>query len=277
MADTGQRTEYAELTAEELEKRLREVFFYPDTIDETVFRELETLREALEKKRPVEEADPEEAWQRFLEDRSEELSELFSPESPKPAEPRRRLPGPRAMLRRVLVAAAVILLLAGAALAADSLGLRVWSPRWNDSAGRYVLQAREASAEGTVLAALRELEITEPVYPAKLPEGFVITESRISKDPLVLMEQYARGDKRLSLTITPLKGFETSLYQPDGESARAYAAGRAVHYMFRSEGTVTAVWCTEHYAVSVSGNLSLNEIRRIIDSVYASPEGGHRS
>ena len=43
------------------------------------------------------------------------------------------------------------------------------------------------------------------MYPAKLPEGFVITESHISEDPLVMMEQYARGNERLSITITPVK------------------------------------------------------------------------
>ena len=39
---------YGELTAEELERRLRETFFYTDKIDETVYRELERLRASLE-------------------------------------------------------------------------------------------------------------------------------------------------------------------------------------------------------------------------------------
>ena len=56
MAETkrDREAELAALSAEELERRLREAFFYPDQIDETVFRELEELREALEKKRPTE-------------------------------------------------------------------------------------------------------------------------------------------------------------------------------------------------------------------------------
>ena len=42
------KAELEALTAEELEQRLREAFFYPDKIDDTVFSELEALREALE-------------------------------------------------------------------------------------------------------------------------------------------------------------------------------------------------------------------------------------
>ena len=43
MAETkrDREAELAVLSADELEQRLREAFFYPDQIDETVFRELE--------------------------------------------------------------------------------------------------------------------------------------------------------------------------------------------------------------------------------------------
>jgi hypothetical protein len=264
-----ERTKYAGLTAEELELRLRESFFCPDRIDETVYRELEELREALEGKRPPEgEPDPEEAWQRFLEDRGEELAALWGPEEPRQAAARPPVRTASALLRRVLIAAAVLVLLAGAALAAGPLGLLAWTPGWNAAAGRYEPAAQEVSGESPIPAALRELGITEPVYPARLPEGFVITESHISEDPLVLMEQYADGDRLLSITVTPTVGFRTAIYKMRGEDYREYASGAGVHYLFRNEGAITAVWYTKNYTTSVSGNLSLAEIKGIIDSLY---------
>ena len=107
------------------------------------------------------------------------------------------------------------------------------------------------------------------MYPAKLPEGFVITESRISEEPLVLMEQYARGDRHFSITVTPIDGFRISVYQRGGEPVREYASGRAINYVFETERTVTAIWYTKHYATSVSGNLSLTEMKEIMDSLPA--------
>ena len=269
------KRKYGEMGTEELERKLRETFFYTDRIDETVYLELERLRKALEEREPEAISDSaEEFWERFTGNHGEELDRICaaSARTRTAAKAGRR----RAILRSVLIAAAVFALLAGAALAAGPR-LRAWTPGWNAAAGRYEPVVREAADRGTVLAALTELGITEPVYPTRLPEGFSITESHISREPLVLMEQYARGDQRLSITITPLKGFDAAVYQPEGETAREYRTGRTVHYMFRSEGTITAIWCTEHYAASLSGNLSLNEIKSIIDSVYALPKGGPRS
>ena len=129
----------------------------------------------------------------------------------------------------------------------------------------------ETDGHKYIPAALEKLGITEPLYPGKLPEGFVITESHISKDPLVLMEQYARGDKQLSITVTPIKGFETAVYQKVGKMAQEYESGKIVHYIFETDNTVTAIWYTKHYATTISGNITREEIKEIIDSIH---EGG---
>ena len=232
------RKEYGEMTVEELERELREVFFCTDRIDGPLSEELERIREALEQN----------------------------------ARPR-----PHALLRGFLIAAALVVLLAGAALAADSLGLWAWVPRWNAAAGRYEPAGQEASGESPIPAALAELGITEPVYPAKLPEGFVITESHISEEPLVLMEQYAKGDRLFSLTVTPIKGFKSAVYPAEGVAPREYGADQAVHYLFKNGETIIAVRYTDHYATTVSGNISLDEIEWIMDSFGAPWEGGSLS
>ena len=266
------RKEYDEMTAEELELELRKAFFCTDQIDGPLSEELERIREALDRKRPVEYLyTPEESWAQFRADHGDESGVLIVPsEEPETGEIQVRAPRHRtvpALLRRVLIAAAVVVVLTGAALAADSLGLWAWVPRWNAAAGRYEPAAMEVSGEGPILAALAELGITEPVYPAKLPESFVITESHISEDPLVLMEQYARGNERLSITITPIDGFKTVVYQKSGKPIREYRDSKSAHYMFENEGTITAIWYTKNYAVFISGNLRLDEITQIIDSL----------
>jgi len=265
---------YDEMSIEELERELRETFFYSDKIDEHLSRELELIREALERKRPTELLHtPEEAWEAFLADNAEELAPFLSPQAEVKAETRggkKRAARARRvapLLRRVLIAAVLALLLAGAALAADALGLVAWVPRWNAAAGRYEPAAQEVSVESPIPAALAELGITEPVYPAKLPEGFVITESHISTEPLVLVEQYARGSERLSITVTPIKGFETVVFQQGGKPPREYRSGGTVHYVFETENTVTAIWYTKHYATAISGSITRGEIKEIIASM----------
>ena len=264
--------DYEEMTAEELELRFRETFFYPDRIDETVYLELERLRAALEKKQPLAfDRTAEDFWESFAREHGEELDRCCAGEAERPAA--RKTGRRRGILRSVLIAAVIAVLLAGAALAADYAGLWAWTPRWNAAAGRYEPAAQEVSGESPIPAALAELGITEPLYPAKLPKGFTLTESRISKDPLVLMEQYAHGDQRLSITVTPIKGFETVVYQKGGEAAQEYKTGKVVHYVYETDNTLTAIWYTEHYATSVSGNLTRQEIKGIIDSIYERSAG----
>ena len=286
---------YEDLTLAELQREAWEALMDTDLIDEAMTEELEKLRETLNRKRPAEYLySPEEAWLHFLEDRGEELEPFFTrlsgasetepgessvpTDDPQPSPLRVRAGGSGRgrPLRRVssgkrtgcfLIAAVIVVLLAGAALAADSLGLWAWVPRWNAAAGRYEPAAQEVSGESPIPATLARLGITEPVYPAKLPEGFVITESHVNDDPLVLMEQYARGDKRFSITINPVEGFKTAVYQKSGEPLQEYCSGGAVHYIFAREGTITSLRYTDNYVTIVSGSIALEEIKSIIDSL----------
>ena len=260
---------YDDMTLEELQQELREAFLDTDYIDEPLNDELEKMREALNRKRPVEYLyTPEESWERFLEKYADK--EAFAPGSI-PGTQRKNAASPwryRTFLRTALIAAVIVVLLAGATFAAGSFGYDLWAwvPRWNAAAERYEPVAAETDGK-PIPAALAELGITEPLYPAKLPEGFVITESHISKEPLVLMEQYSKGDRRLSIIVTPIKSFVSTLYQKRGTQLREYQDGKYAHYIFESEGCIMAVWYTDNYATTISGNLSLGEMRRIIATI----------
>ena len=266
--------EYLELSVEELERRLRETFFYTDRIDETVYRELERLRAALEEKQPVEfPLTARESWEAFARKYAGELDRCCAGEARKKAAA--KAGRYRSVLRAAIVAAAVFLLLAGAVLAAGPQRWG-WVPAWNTVLGRYA-PAAEAADGKPIPAALARLGIAEPVYPARLPEGFVLMESHISEDPLVLMEQYAKGDQLFSLTVTPIKGFKSAVYPAEGVAPREYGTDQAVHYLFKNEETIIAVRYTDHYATTVSGNISLEEIEWIMDSFGAPWEGGSLS
>ena len=279
MNHTGKN--YGDMTLEELQRELREAFLDTDILDEPLNDELEQIREAMNRKRPVEYLyTPEESWARFWEKNEEELETILRREADPisqrddaerlrvSAGSRMRSSRPGRVLRGVLIAAVITVLLAGAALAANFAGLWAWVPRWNAAAGRYEPAATEVSGESPIREALAELGITEPVYPAWLPEDFSITESRISKEPLVLVEQYAKGDRHLSITVTPIDGFKTAVYQKGEVFPQEYWCGQALNYVFGNGEIITAVWYTKNYVTTVSGNLTLGELRQIVSSVY---------
>lgn len=251
------------MTVEELEQELRETFFCPDRIDDSLSAELEQIREALERKRPTEYLyTPEGSWARFSADHAEELAQLGKKDR------RGRPAGARpahALLRRVLIAAVLAVLLAGVVLAAGPQ-IRVWVRGWSGDAEGYVSMG-EDTAGRPIPEALAALGITEPVYPVYLPAGHVLTEAHISEDPLLLYELYTRGDRFLSITITPVSA--AALYPQRDRLPEEYRVGEIAHYLFSNSGSITAVWYTENYFVSVNGNITARAMKRIIDSVHA--------
>ena len=50
-----------------------------------------------------------------------------------------------------------------------------------------------------------------------------------------------------------------------------YKVGKTVHYIVANSKNISAVWYTEHYFATVSGNITLEEMKQIINSVYANP------
>ena len=308
---------YDDMTPEELRREFREAFFETDIIDDALNHELDQMLAALQRKQPVENLfTPEESWKRYLEDKAEDLrpflqpgkadephsedgrydpekarqrspteregerTEFFDSDEAEPERPkagRHHVRSVSSLLRKVLIAAVIVVLLAGAAFAANYTGLWAWVPRWNASSGRYEPTVQEGMPERPIPAALAELGITEPVYPAKLPEGFVITESHISEDPLVLMEQYARGRDRLSITVVPVKSVKSAVYQKNGVAVRELQGGLKAHFVFENEETITAIWFTKNYAAYISGDLSVEEITEIILSIDSTAEGGDLS
>ena len=206
--------------------------------------------------------DPEKSWQRFMESRGEELAEFFGsdeagPEKTPPGTARSHLVS--ALLRKALVAAVIVVLLAGAALAANSLGLVAWIRGWSDNPERYAQTG--SGSPGPILEALEELGITEPVYPSWLPMDYELTEAHISQDPMLLYELYTRGDRYISITVTPISVLDTAPHPQE------YRSGETGHYLFSNGGTVTAVWYTENYCTAISSNITARAMQRIIDSV----------
>ncbi len=257
----NEKRDLSALPAEELERKLRETFFYTDRIDETVYLELERLREALEEKQPLEYPHTaEESWALFLENHGPELDRLPAERAQTGTAAKRR--HSRILLRTVLIAAAVVVLLAGAVLAAGPK-LWAWVSGWS-------APLEPQSTGSPIRQALKELGITEPLYPSWLPSEYALTEAHISEDPLLLYELYTRGDRYISITITPVTAVEKARYSREDPSLPEYRVGEAAHYIYSNGGYVTAVWYTDNYFVSINGNIYARAMKRIVDSVYAS-------
>jgi hypothetical protein len=280
---------YDDYSVEELKAALQRYFLYSDLTDEDV-DEMERILAAIRKKAPFPHPHTtEEMWAEFKADHAEELAALgirketeteevveeepettvkvIQPEA-KPAEncPRRF----QGFLRVGLIAAAVVVLMVVFTIAASAMGFNLWGwvPVWGDEVLSFEPETTENTYVESIPDVLKRLGITEPLYPTWLPEDMERENLLVSEKPLLLTEEFQGTDRWLILSISPTTGSDTATYQKEEKSPMEYLAGNTVHYVFDNTNNVQVVWHTENYTTVIDGNVSLDEMKRIIDSVY---------
>lgn len=278
--DTEIGKEYDDLSVDELKEELRIAFLQSDDeIGDDTMDKLDKLMAALREKEPLDhERSAEEAWEAFQQDHREELSPIGVRNQsamevmPSQAEFDRKMVRRswKLFLRIGLVAAIVIVILFAVTAVASASGFNLWGwiPKWNSEDLRFATEAPEVVDTHGIQSALAELGITESVYPTWIPEDLMCTIVVFETNPVFLHEFYSDNDRMLYITIVPSSGSDTAVYQRDDTVSEEYIAGGTIHYIFCDIDQYSAVWYTENYTVSVSGNITLLEMKRIIDSVY---------
>lgn len=289
--DTEIRSRYESYTVEELKEAYQTIFLYSSEYSDADLAEMDEIIAILKKKNPVpRKYDTAESWELFQKTYSEELSrlgihdaeEVIQENPPADAEEvppisevktTRRMRC-RKLLRVAVLAAVIMVFLAAVAVTASSLGCNLfgWVPKWNSDVLGF---GEDESPEPNELhdtykipAALKELGIEELLYPTWLPEGFKIDVSVIETDPVFMHEGYSDGDRYLSITIEPSDNSETGVFEKDDLIPYKYIVNKHIHYIFSDVDQLSATWNTGGYGVLLVGNVSLEEMKKMIDSVY---------
>jgi hypothetical protein len=111
------------------------------------------------------------------------------------------------------------------------------------------------------------LGIDEPLYPTWLPKDLSRIETKFNEETLFLFESFQGDDRFLSITISPITGSETAVYQKEGSNPEEYSFNNTVFFIFENSNEITAVWYTKGYTVSIVGNITLDEMKNILCSV----------
>lgn len=272
--------EYDDLSPEDLKEALKTVLLYTDEINDDTTVELDRIMAALREKEPLEhERSAEEQWAVFRAEHREELSQLGIRTDNKEKEVRPGRAGSgqvgrrrnvRVLTRIALVAVLIVVLLIGAAVTASALGFELWgwAPKWTQEDLRFVTEEPGAEDVQDIPTALAALGIDEPLYPHWLPEDMKWETARIQLDPVFLYEAYQGNDRVLSITIVPSTISDTAIYQRSDADPEEYIAGKTIHYIFHDIDQTSAVWYTQNYTILIVGNITDDEMKRIIDSIY---------
>ena len=291
--DTEIRSKYDDLTAEELTEELRTSFFCSSQILGKDVAEIEQMIDVLQKKNPLPDMySGRELWERFLEVHGEEVSNLgirnteevvekeaeATPATVVPvavpvkatAEP---APAPkrgfRKLLHTALIAAAVVAAMVIITASASAAGINIWG--WVMVRGEGTSQfVTEDALSKDIPAALRQKGIEDPLFPTWIPDGFVLFEQQIRLEKTVhINSTYVNKDMVLSIIIRALDNdSKTGMIEIEDENPQEYVYNGVVHYIIPNSKQLVAFWLNNGFLVKISGNISIEDLERIIDSVY---------
>ena len=239
--------------------------------------------------------DPEQAWEEFQQyyntPEGEDLS-LYPAENPgtAPSEPapsqteyRPQRRPKRHFFRRVVIVAAVVVCIAlPPALGFENVFQLIGA--WTDD---IFLLNNVSSLEGNEIEAdkksvdieeiLGELNYSENIFPTWIPEGFelekVITNEFVLSGKTEIRIHYKNGQTRELITFTynvynSIASGTMTAFEKDANALEEYFVGDVTHYIFENLGKYIAVWNQNNIECAISGDVSLTELKEMLNSIY---------
>lgn len=132
----------------------------------------------------------------------------------------------------------------------------------------------EEGKYATLSEALDACGITFPIAPQWYPEGFESKEiTAVSRqDILKLLATYQAGTQSIVITIRQYSspgGVDNITFEKDATEVISYEKDSIMHYIMANNERLTATWIAgEKTVCSISGNLTIEQIKHMIDSIY---------
>lgn len=289
--DTEIRSKYDDYSVDELKAALNAIFDSSDEFSDSQVEEMDKIMAVLTKKNPLPHRyTAEESWRIFQETYSEELSRIGIrnteevmeeepeattvklPEAVMVKTPEEAVPiqkrGYRKLLHTALVAAAVIAAMVIITVSAAAAGINIW--KWVQVRGEGTVRfVAEDALSKDIPAALKQAGVEVPLIPTWIPEGFLLYDQQIRLDDSIRINStYVCKDKFLSISVRDITSDISRMIEIEDVAPKEYLSHGVVHYIVPNCEQLVAYWMNTGFLVKISGNVSMEEIEQIINSVY---------
>ena len=211
-----------------------------------------------------------EAWESFQQN--------YMPEEPQKSVETKK---PVLWMRKLAAAAAVVALLIFVPISARALTLEeMWDifARWAKETFSFVSgestevsdPVQEDPRDFTSLQELLQKEMRDSsIVPTWIPEGFVL--DKIEKDSSPMREiytvRYMNGDKKIRIQVISYLSEDIQNHEVENDPVEIYTHNGIDYYIFENEDQLRAIWLVDSNECLISGDLSIDEIKKMIDSI----------
>lgn len=186
-------------------------------------------------------------------------------------------------LRRLLLVAATLAFVLVSSVVVQASGIDIFGAiaRWTKDVFTFSTPAAETDEYGfmslsvspELTAALNEQGFPATFAPAWLPEEYVHYEiNTYTVNTASLVEFSATSDDGSTIFINFTKYLDSSavegeMYEKNELATEAHSHGTQIFHIFSNTSGIVAVWSDGTYVINIFGNLSVNTVKEIIDSI----------
>ena len=115
-----------------------------------------------------------------------------------------------------------------------------------------------------------ELGITVPVVPSWIPEGYELTECRITENPTktYLLATFTNGSDEMVYQMSILSDTTTHKFYKDGEEIRVEEKNGIKHTIMQNEELLVVVWTVDNIQCSIGIDCQEDVLVDILKSIY---------
>ena len=259
---------YDEMSTEELEEILRADFDAPEG-EETDMDIILYVTDLLTERRLAGGKTGKTALEAY-----EEFKEHYLPQHKKAASRSRR------WVRTLTTAAAAVLVVAIiGTVSANAFGFQFWKAiaRWTQETfhfGDMVSNDREpgledATGTASLKAAMEENKDDPDVAPDCVPDGFEMTDLMVDASPKqrVYRSRYDHGDRYFKIAIYSHIDSRPQQFEQSEDLVEIYEKNGIIYYIVSNLDQLRAMWIDETYECYISGNVTIEELKLMIDSI----------
>ena len=116
---------------------------------------------------------------------------------------------------------------------------------------------------------LKEYNVKRKLVPTWLPEGYEFVEAQVSESPKqrYYFATYEKEGKSIKVQIKDYLDFHPTYAEKSDGLVEVYESYGIAYYIFSNYNQIHAAWSVENYECTISGPVSITEMKKIIDSI----------
>ena len=187
----------------------------------------------------------------------------------------------RAFRVAAAVLAIVVILVVGTSVTAEALHVDIWGKfaTWTKEVFQFTDNPQGTTAPNPELEynaelkslqdALDKINIAQKVVPTWLPEGYANKKVTVSETPRVrhILASYGKDGSELIIKIRQTIGVQAPQVEKNDDFLEVYVVDGVEYYIFSNTETLQAAWSIGEFECGISGKITLEEMKAMIDSI----------